>query len=82
MDAGVGEAVADEGGEEAGTGAEVEDVFGARGDEVDGPAVEGVAAGDEERAVAIVGGGGGVEDSLGVVCAHVGNISEIDCLIH
>ena len=67
MDVGVGKAIADESGEQAGAGAEVEDGFCACGDEVDGPAIEGVAARDEAGTVAVVGGGRGVEDFFGAV---------------
>ena len=65
-DVGAGVPLADELREEAGAGAEVEDVLRVGGDEVGGAAVEGVVAGDELGAVGVVGGGGDVEDGLGV----------------
>ena len=58
MNVRVGIPGADEGGEDAGAGAEVEDVLCAEGDEVGGATVEGVVAGDELGAVGVVGGGG------------------------
>ena len=70
VEVGGGEAVAEETGHEAGAGAELADDFSAGRDEIERPAVEGVAAGDEFGAVEIVGGGGGVEDFQGEV-GHV-----------
>ncbi len=46
---------------------EIDDAFRLRWNEFEGAGVEAVTAGDEARTVAIVGGGGGVEDSLGIV---------------
>ena len=62
MNAGVREAVADEDGEQSGASAEVEDVFRAGGNEIDGLAIEVIATGDEAGAIGVVSGGGGVED--------------------
>ena len=64
-DVGVGIPLTNEGGEEAGAGAEVEDGGGSGGDEIGGAAVEGVEAGNEFGAVGVVGGGGDVEDFAG-----------------
>ncbi len=74
MDARLREALADENSQETGAGAEIEDRTGARRDEVDRPAIKGVAARNEAGAVDVVGRCGGVEDILGLVGSHIETI--------
>ncbi len=57
-------------GEEAGPGAELDDVQGVGGDELECGGVEGFVAGDQFHAVTVVGGGGGIEDGAAVVRGH------------
>ena len=70
MNHGSGKAAADEDRKQARSGSEVDDALGVWRDEVDCPAVEAVAAGNEAGAVLVVGGGGGVEDVTGSVGRH------------
>ena len=66
----LGEGSAQHGGEKAGARAEFDDVHGVGGNELEGCGVEGFVAWDELHAVAVVGGGGGIEDCAAVVHGH------------
>jgi hypothetical protein len=69
-------------GEEAATCTKIDDESRVGRNELKGCGVEGFVAGNELHAVAIIGGGGGVEDVLGVVGSHTLSISNADDQYH